>query len=331
MGRYLSSGAASAAAVMSGLAALPFYPGQLPLFGSGQVKVFLVSETHEVAVTGAHRIRVLGGGGGVAAAGQSSSFGALLSATGGAPSDGVLGGAGGIGVGGDFQARGGAGGDACLTGLFYGGGGGAAGSQLGDGGRGGDGAVVVTQLTRTLTNNTGGGGGGVGGHAGGTAASGFRSARSAGGSPLASAAGSAAGRHWLGHAMFAPGLATVDGLAPPMFHFIGGYADLTGTASGLSGQGGYGASAYQDGPDNGGTGGSSAGGVGGGGGGSNSAGGYPSQLGGGQGGGQSRGGCGGGGFAMGAFDLTAGDSYPVTVAEIVAGASTSPGVVILEW
>ncbi|WP_050746279.1 MULTISPECIES: hypothetical protein [unclassified Shinella] len=94
-----------------------------------------------------------------AAASGTSSFGALISATGGqpgvnAPAGPVPGGLGGIGIGGDFQAKGGKGGDA--TANASPGSGGAAGSQLGDGGNG---ATVLT------INDTPGGGGVGGNHA----------------------------------------------------------------------------------------------------------------------------------------------------------------------
>lgn len=94
-------------------------------------------------------------------AGGSSSFGSLISATGGgaglyqASSTALLsGGAGGIGTGGDFQASGGNGGSK-LSG-FTGGqlytGGGGAGSQLGAGGSGGDIKANISTIS------TGGGG-----------------------------------------------------------------------------------------------------------------------------------------------------------------------------
>ena len=107
--------------------------------------------------------------------GGTSSFGALISATGGgvglaaAP---YTGGAGGIGVGGDFQATGGTGGKG-YTGTKQGGGGGA-GSQLGNGGNGGN--AYSTSET--------GAGGGIVGHA-----SSPTYGSSCGGSPFGNACG----------------------------------------------------------------------------------------------------------------------------------------------
>ncbi|WP_368933321.1 hypothetical protein [Brevundimonas naejangsanensis] len=325
MGRVLSgSGVATAAA--SGLASLPSYPGQLGAFGSGKVKVIPVTQDFEVPVSGPYRIRVLGGGGAMTAAGQSSSFGVLISATGGQPPAGKAGGAGGQGFGGDFQASGGVGGRALeIAGYgIIGGGGGAAGSQLGVGGDGGD---ATHRVSESGFNSYGaGGGGGVGGHKGGSGYGGVGGfGGGGGGSPIASANGGDSGIHYLGHNTFAPGLSTVDALAPPYFQFLGGFATEGVGATGLSGQGGRGAGSWKDhmgstGFSNGGR-----GGVGGGGGG----GGYTSLLGGGQGGNQvlaTSGGAGGGGFAMGVFDLVAGEIHPVAVA-----VSGSPGLVILEW
>lgn len=96
-------------------------------------------------------------------AGGTSSFGALISATGGSPgyfsTDRYLGGAGGTGTGGDFQASGGKGGDGGTSGSggnVHHGGGGGAGSQLGNGGNGGNGGPGQGFLLYA-------GGGGVGG------------------------------------------------------------------------------------------------------------------------------------------------------------------------
>lgn len=153
--------------------------GYMGEFGSGLWRVFLASGSFTIpAGVKEIRVRVVGGGGGAGGggcggggggyahgvfqvtpgdvyavtvsgknrnAGGTSSFGSLISATGGGvgsnsptyPHQNY--GAGGIGIGGDFQAKGGSGG----TGGSYGGGGGA-GSQLGDGGNaGGSGGAGV--------------------------------------------------------------------------------------------------------------------------------------------------------------------------------------------
>lgn len=98
-------------------------------------------------------------------AGGTTSFGALISATGGHPgainggSTQYLGGAGGTGTGGDFQANGGNGGNGGTSGSggnVHHGGGGGAGSQLGNGGNGGNGGAGSGFLLYA-------GGGGVGG------------------------------------------------------------------------------------------------------------------------------------------------------------------------
>lgn len=173
--------------------------GRLPVFGSGNHRTFLASDTFKVpAGIDSIRVRVVGGGGGGASyfgnngvaggggggyahgvfsvnenavyvvtvgqggmrantgtdnPGGASSFGALITATGGEPGVGIngvpgTGGAGGFGIGGDFQAKGGKGGT--TTADDAGGGGGGAGSQLGDGGNGGD---------CSFTHGAGGGGG----------------------------------------------------------------------------------------------------------------------------------------------------------------------------
>ena len=90
--------------------------------------VFTVSPGTSYALT-------VGAGGGVNANGGTTSFGSLISATGG--TTGNSGGAGGTGTGGTVQRTGGTGG---ATGDGYsGGGGGGAGSHLGNGGAGGAG------------------------------------------------------------------------------------------------------------------------------------------------------------------------------------------------
>lgn len=116
----------------------------------------------------------VGAGGASNQAGGTSSFGALISATGGAlasSSSPWTGGAGGIGIGGDFQASGGQGGNGGNSSTSPGGGGGA-GSQLGSGGRGG-----------TLAGQRGGGGGIVGDAAGGYGGSPFGNGTTAGPAP----------------------------------------------------------------------------------------------------------------------------------------------------
>lgn len=327
MGRNLSNTVSMGSAIgLTGLSALPLYPGQLPLFGSGQVEIVLASANFVVPVTGQYRIRVMAGGADPNTAGQASSFGILLSATGGAASAGVNGGAGGTGLGGDFQASGGQGG----TAAGHGGGGGAAGTQLGDGGVGGNGHTFTVGQANW---HRGGGGGGVAGHRGGTGTGSDINLCSGGGGPLGHADGVRPGLHWLGHADQAPGLAMVDALAPSTFQFVGGYAAVGTDATGLAGQGGRGALAWS----NGGSSGDKRGGIGGvgaGGGGTNGTNldmVLPSLMGGGAGGYQARGGGGGGGFAMGVFNLTAGETHAVTVAQIIAGTKTSPGIVIIEW
>lgn len=125
-------------------------------------------------VTAGQSFVVTVGVGGNSVDGGSSSFGALISATGGKKgnsSSPYNGGAGGVGVGGDFQSKGGKGGTGDSSGTP--GGGGAAGSQLGDGGDGGD----------WISGSNGGGGGGVGGGKGGNATG----AAGGGGSPFGNA------------------------------------------------------------------------------------------------------------------------------------------------
>jgi hypothetical protein len=116
--------------------------------------------SHAVVIGAAGAAGTSGSGAGTA--GGTSSFGSLISATGGQPGVNVssgtaTGGAGGVGTGGDFQAKGGKGGDG--TGSNVPGSGGAAGSQLGDGGTG------------AIANDTPGGGG-VGGNQAGPCSAG---------------------------------------------------------------------------------------------------------------------------------------------------------------
>lgn len=118
------------------------------------------------------------GQGGNQADGGTSSFGALISATGGKRGSEISpysGGEPGDGVGGDFQAKGGKGGKGNNTGA-PGGGGGAAGSQLGDGGAGGD----------WISGSDAGGGGGIGGGKGGNTVS-SPAGPGGGGSPFGNA------------------------------------------------------------------------------------------------------------------------------------------------
>lgn len=122
--------------------------GSLGIFGAGRFQIFFGSGTFKVpAGVSKIRVRVVGAGGGGGAtsqytsiiplAGGATSFGSLISATGGSPGQNIngvnAGGAGGVGVGGDFQANGGNGGGGVGAG-YAGNGGGAAGSQLGKGG-----------------------------------------------------------------------------------------------------------------------------------------------------------------------------------------------------
>lgn len=316
MGRHIpQTPTASSAAALGGIAGVPSYPGQLPVYGRGQAVILYASNANwRVPTTGRFRVRVLGGSGLTDASGGTTSFGSLISATGGSKPNGTAGGLGGLGFGGDYQAAGGVGGTGLAS--IGGGGGGAAGSQLGPGGNGGNAVEVIDGST---TGRHGGGGGGVGGHNGGTGTTWGTPA--GGGSPLASAVGGVSGYNFLGVTDYSAGAVTVDGLAPPYFYFLGGFG--SGTADpGLSGQGGRGELSYM-GSINGATIVGRQGGFGGGGGGGFGGAGYKSLLGGGQGGKTGFGGAGGGGYAHGEFNLTEGDQIPITVA--------SSGLVIVEW
>ena len=170
MSRSISQIGGASSAYASGL---PLLPGQLPVFGSGRFLVFFAPNTNWTVPAGVTRVRarVHAGGGAHNQAGGSSSFGAMLSATGGqAPTATVNGGLGGQGFGGDFQASGGPGGPGRCSG------GGAMGSELGTGGAGG--AGVFTD------NGWGGGGGAVGGKSGGSAADGSTPSGGGGASPF---------------------------------------------------------------------------------------------------------------------------------------------------
>ena len=351
MGRYLSSASAAALGVVAGEGYL--LPGQLPAFGSGRFEVLTRASTVVTIKPGVKqiRVRVLAGGGG-ATAGAASSFGALISATGGAAPNGLIGGAGGLGIGGDYQAAGGKGGDG------KGGGGGAAGSELGVGGAGGAGGLAA------------GGGGAVGGKVGGAGAA-TTSTRGAGGaSPFADGGASPIGvpgpdmtGQWTG----VNNLAQVA-IPYPIFAFVGAGGGLSNTLQpmpmkGGSGGGGGGAAAGGNGTPNnlGGAGGACGGGGGSGGGGTGgeptlgamggevwpasfvSAGfladwparnAPPFRIGGGRGGNHidpGKAGAGGGGYARGVFAVEPGQQFTVTVAQQDDADGKSGGMVILEY
>lgn len=280
-------------------------------------------------VSARHRIQVVGGGAHGDYPGQSSSFASLISATGGGVAAGLSGGAGGIGIGGEFQASGGRGGDGVAVvssgqTSSFGGGGGGAGSPLGHGGRGAD-ALALPGASEIRQSGKAGAGGAVG-----------RSATS----PLSATDNSGASAFDAG--LNAHGLEDAEPAnAAPRRHLFDGFNGGCGrwassprsvihAGSGAGGVGVAWESAMLD---------PSMGGVGGGGGGGHMAsdGGFPrtgagSLLGGGGGGygpGGDRplGGGGGGGYAWGVFDLIAGAEYPI----IVAGGLGAPGVVIVEW
>lgn len=203
MGQIVSGGSSSVATSVSSTKVVP--AGYMGEFGNGLWRIFNENGTFVVpANVSKIRVRVVGagggrgtggvggggGGGGYAhgefnvAPGQSfavtvgvggsqidggsSSFGALISATGGKKGNHLSpynGGDGGVGVGGDFQASGGKGGTGDSSGSPRCGGG-AAGSQLGDGGTGGN------FVSGTLTSGGGGVGGGKGGDTAGAAGGG---------------------------------------------------------------------------------------------------------------------------------------------------------------
>lgn len=336
MGRRLSS--SSALTSPNGMTLLP---GQMGVFGTGRYEVFFESGTFtpRPGVFRA-RVRVWGGGGGVTADGGTSSFGALMSATGGTRGVGEVAGLGGVGVGGDFQASGGPGG------AGEGGGGGAAGTELGTGGAGG----IAYALGR------GGGGGAVGGKRGGNGgASGPGSGAGVLGQGLDNAPTITQGfvPDLLGQRSYpALNLAPVaKGDAPFFIHPFVGFAFTGGggaydnnwqPAQMSGGEGGGGCGGHVDLSSNLMAGGH--GGVFGGGGGANVAAGSTKAggrggwladnrwIGGGQGGAKGRAGSGGAGYARGEFAVTPGVGVPVTVA---AGGSTSTGqsagLVIVEF
>lgn len=314
-------------------------PGELPRFGDGRVLLFFSDGSWTVPADVTRvRVRVIGAGGGILPGGATS-FGALISATGGGAASGDTPGAGGAGFGGDFQASGGAGGAGA------GGGGGACGSQLGDGGAGG-------------LPGAGGGGGGGGGACGG-----FQ-----GGPGVVGGAGDRAGG-WQATPLN-PGSAYalrpdpyvtlgLSGSAPEMpfpFHsFPAGFACPPGV-------GGRGGPTKNVAPEPG-----APGGLGGGGGGAGVRDGGPNALGGrggglwpwvpayerasynnssmpttpvgfiggGLGGALGRAGAGGGGYAHGEFDVDPGQVFALTVPQPGAGGVTaqvaSGGLIIVEF
>ena len=337
MGRVLSGSTAGAGVFggASGAAALARIGGLLPLYGTGEVRVFFAGDGPLTFVPKAvrHRIRVFGGGASSLADGQSSSFASLISATGGKAPAGLAGGLGGQGIGGDFQANGGRGGAGLNlgSGRYAGGGGGAAGSQLGAGGDGGDadpynsGAIV----------GAGGGGGAIGGNRGGNGSATLGRGGGYGASVYSRATPDLPGLNLHGEAGALPS----TGLAIPMLQFVGGGAGASIYTAG-SGAGGHGANRTVNGGRSW-TGGDAGWGGGGGGTASSTAStpqmrGGRGRYGGGMGGGvpAGAGGGGGGGFAMGEFDLTVGQSYVVTLAQAVLSETdveTSSGIVIVEW
>jgi hypothetical protein len=335
MGRFLSSASRAALGVA---AASYLLPGQLPTFGAGHVEVLLRSQDWVVPAGAKQvRVRVLAGGGGLIAGG-SSSFGAMLSATGGQPAVGAVPGVGGVGTGGDFQASGGPGG------ANFRGGGGASGSELGNGGAGGAG-----------DGESAGGGGAVGGKNGG-AGNDAIGVSGGGASPkehgTRSTSGGTPARGGVDFSGLGNGTAVYNGLNVPLLHPLfaflgaGGQGGSTGGVraggSGAGGGGGHRSSSP------GGLGGACGGGGGGGGTGEGYAGGmcWPAdtvsmtgsydgaqqRVGGGLGGASTRAGAGGGGYARGVFTVEPGAIIPVTVAQ--AGAAThshSGGLVIVEY
>jgi hypothetical protein len=128
--------------------------GFMGIFGNGEFRLYTESGhfTVPVGITKL-RVRVLGAGGNNHATptgGGASSFGAILSATGGFAGPGTTSGegsTGGNGVGGDFNANGGKG----LSSNAGSGGGGGAGSQLGNGG--GVGSYITADQSGGIANS----------------------------------------------------------------------------------------------------------------------------------------------------------------------------------
>jgi hypothetical protein len=351
MGRYLSSASASALAVVAGEGYL--LPGQLPAFGTGRFEVFTLPTVTVTIKPGVKqiRVRVAGGGGGATAAGATS-FGDLISATGGAAPNGLVPGDGGIGIGGDYQAAGGKGG------AGKGGGGGAAGSEMGKGGDGGAGGL------------TGAGGGAVGAMIGGAAAA-TTSTRGPGGAsafgPGQPSPSRRGGPDMTGQSV--GGAVNLSGIALPhaLFAFTGaGGGPMSAFNDNIDagpGAGGAGSGSGGNGTNNQspGKGGACGGGGGAGGGGTAtepSQGGLggavwpatfinrytindwpdryigPMRIGGGRGGNHidtGKAGAGGGGYARGVFAVVPGQQFPVTVAQQDDADGKSGGMVILEY
>lgn len=319
MGRILSTDIDTNLSAPSGA-------GHLGVFGTGQYKYFSFSDTFVVPDgVSALRLRVVGAGGGGGGSGTpgstggTSSFGALISATGGG--GGRAGNqngdsTGGVGIGGDFQAKGGS-----NTTVTNRGGGAGAGSQLGDGGSSlssGGGAVGGVRTTSLLGASCFGP---PMGEAPAPDASGFR------------------------HCTFRNSNSVVTSptlsVSRPSFVNRFPFESFTGGSGVVYAQSGNCAFTIHSGS---GAGGSirsefsnsfvSEAGIGGGGAGISSASSAcgPGGIGGGGGGNQGFGGA-GGGYAHGVFDVVPGTSYAVTVG--VEGASPSgpggPGLVIVEW
>lgn len=306
----------------------------LGIFGDGYFAVFQDPGTYDFAVpkSGRFRVRTIGGGGGCAASasnpapGGTSSFGALISATGGTNA------AAGIGVGGDYQATGGVGGARAAGAAGGGAGGGAAGSFRGAGGDGGDGG----------SSGRGGGGGGIGG-AGADAGS----TGGGGAGAMSSASGGMGGTGFAGERTSRFPTDILDGAGSSS----GQAPDRGGRGAGGGGASGSGTTEvawqnstirrYQWRPYLGGEGGELGGGGGGGairgkggfGGGAGSPSSYaytindePTQT---TNNSATLPGC-GGGWAHGVFDLAQGTSYPVTVGAGGANGGGA-GLVVVEW
>ncbi len=352
MARYISSAGQNGRFGTLGAGSTIWLPGRLPLFGHGLFQPYTRSGVFTVPDDIYRlRVRVIGGGAGQEAA-QSSSFGALLSATGGQPGAGTLGGAGGIGVGGDFRADGGAGGPGFRSG------GGAAGSELGVGGRGGDGGPSAT--------GSGGGGGGVGGHRGGSGVDNAAPrAGGGGGSPieagqdasLSETAGMTLGGADITGRFHGYHNAGAFALAHLLDGFVGGGGmGMTGGGSRAGGSGSGGGGCYSR-ATSGAQVPAGRGGFCGGGGGAGSNGGpagvggvcwpdtdgppttntalsilYEARIGGGMGGTNARAGGGGGGYARGEFDVLPGQQFPVTVAlQSSEETGVSGGLILVEY
>lgn len=305
--------------------------GFLGRLGLGQYRPFLSPGTHSFTVPeGVSRIRVRvvgagGGGGGSGTSGQAggtSSFGSLLSATGGnGGKSGNQSGTslGGVGVGGDFQAKGGTAykdgtsrpenkNDGC-----QGRGGAGAGSQLGDGGH-----------------SYGYGGAGVGGNQSvsssdyGSSAYGIANSEAGGPDCVGRSMGYMRGDFQLPTSNYSTERFPFD-----CFNGAGGFSYLpVGENSIFATSGGSGAGgAYNT------TRRAGSGGHGGGGGASSSSSSGDGGIGGGGGGEQNGGGGAGGGYAHGEFNVSPGDSYAVIVGFGGTGynAYGGSGLVVVEW